>query len=212
MSYGVPTDKEIPVIGLSDQPQGVPPLILASGSPRRRDLLKAAGLSFDILSPEVEELQPGTLTPRELSLTNARLKANTIAQDHPDALVIGSDTVVALDGQVYGKPAHLDEARENLRRFRGRIHEVMSGVSLSLGKESVDFVETSYVKFRDFSDDTIEEYLSKVHVLDKAGGYAIQDYGDMIVDKIEGDYDNIVGLPVAKVLDQLRVMGFPVPS
>ncbi len=187
-------------------------LILASGSPRRRDLLREAGLSFQILSPDVEELGPGDLPPRELALANARLKCLAVSMAHPEAMVIGADTVVALGGQSFGKPDDLEEAAANLRLFRGRVQEVMTGVVLSHGDRVCEFVETAYVKFSDYSDEVIEEYLEKVPVLDKAGGYAIQDHGEMIIEKFEGDYDTIVGLPVSLVLDQLERMGFPVPS
>ena len=186
-------------------------LILASGSPRRRELLAGAGLSFQIISPEVEELQAGELAPRELVLANARLKCMAVALENPGALVIGADTVVALGGRVFGKPENLDEAAENLRQFRGRVHEVMTGVVVAHGDQVAEFIESSYVKFRDFSEEVISEYLEKVPVLDKAGGYAIQDHGEMIVERYEGDYETIVGLPVALVLDQLKRMGFPVP-
>lgn len=187
-------------------------LILASGSPRRRDLLSATGLSFQILSPDVEELSGDELPPRELALANARLKCLAVSFEHRDAMVIGADTVVALDGRTFGKPVDLAEAAENLRLFRGRVHEVMTGVVLSRGDQVSEFVGTSYVKFRDFPDEVIDRYLEKVPVMDKAGGYAIQDHGEMIVERFEGDYDNIVGLPISLVLDQLERMGFPVPT
>ncbi len=200
------------MIGLIEQVASQRRLILASGSPRRRDLLKSAGLTFEIISPDVNELTgEDDLMPRDLCLMNARLKSCAVAMEYPGDLVIGSDTVVALGGKSYGKPGDLDEARSHLSRFRGRVHEVMTGVSLIQGEESSEFIETSFVKFRNFSDEIMEKYLSKVHVLDKAGGYAIQEHGDMIIEKMEGDYDNIVGLPVAKVLDHLQLMGFPIP-
>jgi len=198
------------MIGLIDLP-ATTRLILASGSPRRRDLLREAGLSFEIMSPEVEELKAGDLPPRELALTNARLKSLAIAKDHPNDIVLGSDTVVALGGKVYGKPVDLSEASENLRTFSGRVHEVISAVSIIGGDKGSDFIETSYVKFRSLDEVVIQDYLAKVHVLDKAGGYAIQDQGEMLVEKVEGDFDNIVGLPVGKVLDHLKEIGFPLP-
>ena len=187
-------------------------LVLASGSPRRRDLLREAGLSFQINSPDVEELPSGAKPPRELCLANAQLKADAIAKLDPFATIIAADTVVALGGQVYGKPVDVDEAASNLRAFRGRVHEVMTGVVIIHDAECASFVETSYVKFREYSDEVIDDYLSKVPVLDKAGGYAIQDHGDLLVEKIEGDYDNIVGLPVSLVLDHLEKIGFPLPT
>ncbi len=185
-------------------------LVLASGSPRRRELLREAGLSFQILSPEVEELGPGELPPRDLALANARLKCLAVSMAHPEAMVIGADTVVALGGQSFGKPVDLQEAAQNLRLFRGRVQEVMTGVVLSHGERVCEFVDTAYVKFSEYSDEVIAEYLEKVPVLDKAGGYAIQDHGEMIIEKFEGDYQTIVGLPVSLVLDQLERMGFPV--
>lgn len=199
------------VIGLSEE--GVNwELILASGSPRRRELLASTGLSFQIESPAVEELSGDDLPPRELALANARLKCMAVSLARPKAVVIGADTVVALGGKVYGKPESLEEAAGNLREFRGRVHEVITGVVVACGDRVVEFVECSYVKFRSFSDEVIAEYLEKVPVLDKAGGYAIQHHGEMIVERYEGDFDNIVGLPVSLVLDQLERMGFPVPQ
>lgn len=199
------------MIGLSDGSLDWE-LILASESPRRRELLTRAGLSFQTVSPKVEELTGGDLTPRDLALANARLKCMAVSMEHPEAMVIGADTVVALGGRVYGKPVDLVEAAQNLRALRGRVHEVMTGVVLAHGNYISEFVSCSYVKFRDFSDEVISQYLEKVSVLDKAGGYAIQDHGEMIVERHEGDFDNIVGLPVGLVLDQLDRMGFPVPS
>lgn len=187
-------------------------LILASGSPRRRDLLRDVGLSFQICSPDVQEFVAGDFKPRDLCLSNARLKCFEVAKENEDALVIAADTVVALGGKVFGKPVDLGEAASNLRELRGRVHEVMTGVVLVHGKVVSEFVETSYVKFHDFSDEVIEAYLGAVPVLDKAGGYAIQDRGEMLVERYEGSYENIVGLPVALVLDQLGRMGFPLPS
>lgn len=187
-------------------------LILASGSPRRRELLAEAGLSFQIVSPEVEEWSGGGLSPRELALANARLKCLAVSMENPGAMVIGADTVVALGGRIFGKPRDLAEAAANLRMFRGRVHEVMTGVVLAHGDRVAELVGCSYVKFRDFSEAVLADYLDKVPVLDKAGGYAIQDQGEMIVERYEGDFDNIVGLPVGLVLDQLERMGFPVPT
>jgi septum formation protein len=187
-------------------------LVLASGSPRRRDLLREAGLSFQINSPDVDELEPGAEPPRQLCLSNAELKANAVARQDPFSTIIAADTIVTLGGQVFGKPVDLEEAAGNLRMLRGRVHEVMTGVAIYHDAVMSKFVDTSYVKFRNFSDEVIEEYLSKVPVLDKAGGYAIQDHGDLLVEKIEGDYDNIVGLPVSLVLDQLAKIGFPTPT
>ncbi|MDB4369759.1 Maf family protein [Akkermansiaceae bacterium] len=187
-------------------------LILASGSPRRRELLSEAGLSFQIISPDVEELSGDQFAPRDLALTNARLKCMAVSLARPEAMVIGADTVVALDGRIYGKPLDLEEAAQNLRDFSGRVHEVLTGVVLSCGDQRSEFVSTSFVKFRDLRELDIEDYLSKVYVLDKAGGYAAQEHRELIIEKFEGDYQNIIGLPVSLVLDQMDKMGFPVPA
>lgn len=186
-------------------------LILASGSPRRRELLSEAGLSFQIICPDVEELSGDGYSPRDLALTNARLKCMAVSAARPESMVIGADTVVTLDGEIYGKPLDLEEAAQNLRIFSGRIHEVLTGVVLSCGDQRAEFVSNSFVKFRELNEFDIEDYLSKVHVLDKAGGYAAQDHRELIIEKFEGDYQNIIGLPVSLVLDQLHKMGFPVP-
>lgn len=196
----------------SDNKASAPRLILASGSPRRRDLLYEAGLKPMVIPPDVEEFGSGYLPPRELCLANARLKGLAISAYHPDDYVIASDTVVALDDVVYGKPESLDEAASNLRKFRGRTHEVMTGVIILQGEQICEFVETSFVKFRKFGDTMIQNYLSKVSVFDKAGGYAIQDHGEWLVESVEGDYQNIVGLPLTKVLAQLAQMGFASPK
>lgn len=199
------------VIGMSE---GAPhwELILASGSPRRRELLTSAGLSFQIISPQVDELSGGELSPRALALANARLKCMAVSLENREAMVIGADTVVALDGEVFGKPRDLEEAADNLRRFGGRVHEVVTGVVLAHGDQVAEVMGAAYVKFRELSDEVIADYFDKVPVLDKAGGYAIQDHGEMIVEGYEGEYETIVGLPVGLVLDQLARMGFPVPQ
>ena len=199
------------MIGLTDGAPS-PELILASGSPRRRELLTKAGLSFRVLSPEVEELSGDDHEPRELALTNARLKCMAVSLGMPEAVVIGADTVVALDGRIYGKPVDLAEAAQNLRDLSGRVHEVLTGVVMAQGDRRSEFVGSTYVKFRELRELDIEDYLSKVYVLDKAGGYAAQEHRELIIEGFEGDYDNIIGLPVSLVLGQLEKMGVALPS
>ena len=206
-----PGDRGIDVIGLTEGSTKWE-LILASGSPRRRELLSEAGLSFQIISPDVDELSGDGYSPRDLALTNARLKCMAISVARPESMVIGADTVVTLGGKIYGKPLDLKEAAKNLRIFSGRIHEVLTGVVLSCGDQRAEFVSTSFVKFKDLNELDIEDYLSKVYVLDKAGGYAAQEHRELIIEKFEGDYQNIIGLPVSLVLDQLYKMGFPIPT
>ena len=207
----LPGNRVIDVIGLTEGSTKWE-LILASGSPRRRELLSEAGLSFQIISPDVDELSGDGYSPRDLALTNARLKCMAISVARPESMVIGADTVVTLGGKIYGKPLDLKEAAKNLRIFSGRIHEVLTGVVLSCGDQRAEFVSTSFVKFKDLNELDIEDYLSKVYVLDKAGGYAAQEHRELIIEKFEGDYQNIIGLPVSLVLDQLYKMGFPIPT
>lgn len=207
----LPENRVIDVIGLTEG-STTWELILASGSPRRRDLLSEVGLSFQIISPDIDELSGDGYSPRDLALTNARLKCMAVSEVKPESMVIGADTVVTLSGKIYGKPIDLEEAAENLRVFSGRIHEVLTGVVLSCGDERAEFVTTSFVKFRELNERDIEDYLSKVYVLDKAGGYAAQEHRELIIEKFEGDYQNIIGLPVSLVLDQLHKMGFPIPK
>lgn len=185
-------------------------LILASGSPRRADLLRQAGLAFRVQKPAVAELSGG-ISARDLCLQNAHLKAEEIAAQYRDDFVIGADTVVVLGGEVFGKPKNLAQGADFLRQLRGRVHEVMTGVALRHGEQKIDFVEVTYVKFRNFSDEVIARYHENVEVLDKAGGYALQEMGNWLVEKVEGDESNVVGLPVSQVVAHLRLMGFSFP-
>lgn len=181
------------------------PLCLASESPRRAELLRKAGIPFTVLHVRTAELTDGA-APYDLVRINAERKAAAGAQLQPDAVVLAADTVVVLDGRIYGKPADLAEAAEFLRRFSGRMHEVLTGVALerrSAGKRRAFTVATK-VWFKELSQAVIADYLARVPVLDKAGAYALQEHGEMLIDHIEGDADNVVGLPTAAVLEALR--------
>jgi septum formation protein len=183
----------------------VPSLVLASSSPRRAALLSKGGFEFEIASPCVAERFDATLTLRELTLWNAFRKGMSIAQTHPDAVVLAADTLVALDNQIIGKPADLGEAAQILRRLSGRTHEVCSAVAIyqqTAGKSAV-FHDVSRVRFRRLNEPTIESYLAKVDTLDKAGAYAAQGSGAEIIAKIEGSFSNVVGLPMEKTVAEL---------
>lgn len=182
-------------------------LILASGSPRRRELLASAGYEFRIVSPEVEELAPGTHPFRKLCAVNATLKAREVQALHPEAVVLAADTMVGLDGEVLGKPVNLAEAREMLEMLSGRVHEVCTGVCVRSGDEEEAFFEVTWVRFHAYGPEVVAEYLGKVEVLDKAGAYAIQDCGELLVDRFEGEYENVVGLPVRRVVEELERFG-----
>ncbi len=186
-------------------------LILASGSPRRRELLGELGFPFVVVTADVEELDclsAPKLAPAELALENARRKAAAVAALHPDRWVLGADTVVTLDGRVFGKPTSLIEAREFLRVLSGRTHQVITGCVLKspAGKED-SFHEISSVIFFSLTEEIIARYLAEVHVLDKAGGYALQERGEWIVASVEGSRTNIIGLPMEKLTGLLQSRG-----
>ena len=157
-----------------------PPLILASGSPRRRELLAEMGVDFEVIVVEVIELDgnsaPGQNAPK-IAQANARLKAQAVARQ--GRWVLGADTVVTLEGTLFGKPASLEQAREFLRALSGRTHEVITGCAILDGEGAEEiFHEVTRVTFRALSDDAIAGYLARVHVLDKAGAYALQEQGN----------------------------------
>lgn len=174
------------------------PLILASASPRRRELLAQLGVPFTVVVADVtEHEEPGT-DPRVLVAHNAALKADWVAARHPDAFVLGADTTVFIDGQALNKPAGAVEARAMLQRLSGRTHTVFTGLALRQARSGLRIDEgvASDVSFKPLDDATITAYLAHVHTLDKAGGYAIQEHGDLIVAGHTGSFTNIVGLPL----------------
>jgi septum formation protein len=183
-----------------------PRIVLASSSPRRRELLQSAGLEFSTESCDAVEIHDPALGLASLVTANARTKALTVAAGHPDAIVIGADTLVWLDGQALGKPSGPAQAREMLARLAGRVHEVATGVHLVClePRRHIEFQETTRVRFRPLEDDQIEAYLSRVDVLDKAGAYALQEHGEMIIESVEGSRSNVVGLPLERTLAALR--------
>jgi len=186
-----------------------PALVLASGSPRRRELLSSAGIRFAIVAPDVEENASRALTIRELTTWNATRKALDVAPQRPDAVVLGADTLVALDGKIIGKPVDMAEATAIIRRLRGRVHEVCTAVFICSagGNRAASFHVFSRVKFRDLNEREITNYLAKINPLDKAGAYAAQGHGAEIIQEIRGSYTNVVGLPMKETLRVLRALG-----
>lgn len=175
-----------------------PQLILASGSPRRRQLLAELGVPFDIVvAPVVENEDPKT-DPRIMVAYNAALKADWVAARHPESWVLGADTTVFIDGRALNKPTDAAEARAMLRLLSGRTHTVFTGLALRRVAAGFRYDEgvASEVTFKPLDEAAIEGYLSRVHTLDKAGGYAIQEHGELVVDRFEGSLTNIVGLPI----------------
>lgn len=180
-------------------------IVLASRSPRRREILGWLGVEFEVVAPGVEELTDG-LAPAELVLENARRKARAglaaRAPLPPDALVLGVDTEVFLDGRALGQPADRAQAEERLRALAGREHEVLSGVCvLEPGGEERAAVARSVVELRDPGDALLRRYLDSGEWRGRAGAYAIQGLGSILVARVEGDFSNVVGLPIATLLD-----------
>ncbi len=180
-------------------------LVLASASPRRRDLLEAAGFEVIVSPADVEEIAGG-LAPRELVITNAEMKARKLAATIFGDVVLGADTVVVLDGEILGKPRDLDHASEMLHRLSGRTHEVLTGVCMLRGGkvEQCSFVESTRVSFRPLDAAVITEYLREINPLDKAGSYAAQEDRGRLIERIEGSMDNVIGLPVDRVIMALE--------
>ncbi|MTD42781.1 septum formation protein Maf [Conexibacter sp. W3-3-2] len=179
-------------------------LVLASGSPQRRTILSRLGVAFDVRPADVEELAAGE--PHAVARENALLKARTVAAalapPEADALVLGVDTLVALDGVIYGKPADEEHARATLRALSGATHDVVSGLALVQGDVVEAATAVTRVTFRRLDPATIDWYLALGEWRGRAGGYAIQEAGGALVRSIEGDYQNVVGLPVSLLLDR----------
>ncbi len=186
-----------------------PRFILASGSPRRRQLLSDAGYAFEVLSPRVDEVAHGWLTIRELTIWNAARKAARVSEMSPDAVVLAADTLVGIDGSVLGKPRDLENAVQILRQLSGRAHEVWTAVRINHAARgrSKSFHEMSRVHFRELDDRAIRDYLAKIDPLDKAGAYAAQGHGAEIIERIDGSYSNVVGLPMEATTRALRSFG-----
>ncbi len=180
-----------------------PPIILASSSPRRKDLLTRAGVSIRIESPQVVERNDPEGDPKEVAEHNAELKAREVAGRFPGEWVLGADTVVALGNRIFGKPDNLNAAAKILRALSGQTHEVHTGVCLIQpnGRSEVFSVSTQ-VTFRELSDGEIRDYLREVPVLDKAGAYALQDQGAKLVASLHGSRSNVIGLPVEEILNR----------
>lgn len=186
-----------------------PRLILASGSPRRRELLAEAGFRFDVVAPDVREISSSDLTVAELTACNAMRKARDVAREYATDVILAADTVVSLGAEMFGKPANIQDAGRMLRRLSGRTHEVYSAVFVwqPSTRQREAFHEVSRVHFRRLSDSAISDYFAKIDPLDKAGAYAAQGNGTDIIDRIDGSFTNVVGLPMEKTIRVLRDFG-----
>ena len=190
-------------------------LLLASNSPRRRELLLEAGFRFETLGPKVDERFDVDLTLRELTALNAIRKAMVTARLRPKNIVLAADTLVSINDHILGKPKERGEAVAMLERLSGRAHDVCTSVFVChLEKaKSTSFHEISRVYFRKLNRDKIDNYLARVSPLDKAGAYAAQGLGSKIIEKIDGSYTNVVGLPMEKMIPALAEFGItPKPA
>ena len=186
-------------------------LVLASTSPRRYQILSLFNLPFLMVSPEGAEVAAHGRSPADEALFQARRKVASLAAQFPEAVRIGSDTLISLDGAKIGKPKDVDDARDILRRLRGRAHEVVTAVAMGQGKRTFEIVETARVRMREFRDQDLEAYLETGDSLDKAGAYSVQGLGRSLIAGLEGDYLAVMGLPLRAVATGLRELGCPVP-
>ena len=184
----------------------LPPVILASASPRRSQLLASMDIEFEVVPSHVEELIDGYDFIPDLCEANAGIKAEPIADMHPECLVIAADTMVYLEDTLYGKPTDIDDAHRMLTRLQGRTHQVTTGVSLIYHNEEISksFSVITNVTFLSLDVGQISEYLAKIDPLDKAGGYAIQEHKQMIAKRVSGSVSNVVGLPVERLKEELN--------
>lgn len=183
-------------------------IVLASQSPRRRELLGRLGLEFTIETSQLDESGFSAGTPEELVQILSREKALWAARrQDPDTLVLGADTVVVLDGAALGKPQDEAQARAMLTALSGRTHQVCTGVTLCRGERVLSQTEVTQVTFRSLSQEEIAAYVRSGEPMDKAGGYGIQGLGSLLVAGIQGDYSNVVGLPLCRLGQMLRAFG-----
>lgn len=181
-------------------------IILASASPRRKEILGNTNVKFDVIKSEIDEVILKDEAPSQAVMRLAFEKCIDIASNNKNSLVIAADTIVVLDNTILGKPKDKEEAINMIKQLSGRVHQVITGVSLvslDVNKKIIDYV-VSNVKFKELSHEDIMDYIQTNESLDKAGAYGIQGYGAMLVEEIQGDYFNIVGLPISKLSDLLK--------
>lgn len=186
-------------------------IILASGSPRRSDLMKQVGLEFRVSTCNTDESYDKGLTPAEIVMELSLRKADAVFDKEmpdKDTVVVAADTIVAMDNEILGKPKDRNDAIRMLRELSGRKHQVYTGVTMYyyvIGRVFIEnFADCADVYFRELSDETITSYVDSWEPMDKAGAYGIQGLGAILVDKIDGDYYTIVGLPISKVYHSIK--------
>ena len=185
------------------------PIVLASQSPRRQELLRSLGLEFTIVPSIKEEPNPAAFqTVMGYVIECAAQKAQEVAKKHRDAVVIGSDTIVVLEGEILLKPKNKEEAQSYLRKLSGKTHDVITAITVLHGDSDLSFHELTQVTFYDLPDDWIEAYTNTEDPYDKAGAYGIQTASGIFVKKISGDYNTVVGLPLASLAQKLSHAGY----
>ena len=181
-------------------------IILASASPRRKEILENINVKFDIVKSDIDEVILEDELPPQVVMRLAFEKSMDVAKSNQESLVIGADTIVVFNNTILGKPKDKEDARNTIKLLSGNTHEVITGISLinlSANKKIIDYV-VSKVKIKDLSEDDINDYINTGESLDKAGAYGIQGYGSLLIEEIQGDYFNIVGLPISKLSDLVK--------
>ncbi len=187
------------------------PIILASQSPRRIELLKQVVSNFQVIPSEIDEVCNSNLSPEENAVYLGQQKADSVARLHPDHWVIGADTLVVLDDEIIGKPANVEDACQILRRLSGREHKVITGIAV-IHSNILSEAIVSRVRFKILTEKEITAYVNSGEPMDKAGAYAIQGKGSVLIEGYTGSYSNIVGLPIKELKDLLCKSGFPFNS
>lgn len=185
----------------------LPRIVLASASPRRRELLELIGIPYTAVPADIDESICGDESPAAHAERLARGKASVVALRHPDALVIAADTIVVLDGRIMGKPRTEEEARSMLNSLNGVTHTVVTGIACVLNGRLESSVDDVSVTFRRLSDAEIREYVATGEPMDKAGAYGIQGYGATIVQRIDGDYFAVMGLSLVRLVEVMQRLG-----
>ncbi len=181
--------------------------IVASASPRRREILANAGYKFEVIPSDADENINEDLSPEALVCELSRRKALAVLENHPDCVVLGCDTVVAFGNEILGKPKNDEDAKRMLRMLSGKVHTVSTGVCIADKSSAQTFVNTTEVEFYELSEETIESYVATGECSDKAGAYGIQGFGSVLVKRIKGDYFSVMGLPVSETARVLKSFG-----
>lgn len=187
-------------------------IILASASPRRKEILKKTGLKFKVDASEYVENNGHKLPPRKLAIYLSSEKAKSVAGKYKNSIVLAADTFIVFKNRIFGKPANISDARKMLRLFNGKHHSVITGFTITdtLTNKKISRSVKTKVYFRKLSDKEIESYLKTEEFLDKAGAYGIQGQGALLIRKIEGDYYNVMGLPLTALIESLKKFGIEV--